>query len=117
MRETRGHGRRHDHHDYYLRHPVMTPDMIRQLPGQHALVIRGGYSPVVARLPMAWKDRTYKSARGDGTAPAAPASIPDPAEFTIEIPEPRTGGPDWDTEPDSVPGGMTLDDPARYPWQ
>jgi type IV secretory pathway TraG/TraD family ATPase VirD4 len=117
MRETRGHGRRHDHHDYYLRHPVMTPDMIRQLPGQHALGIRGGYSPVVARLPMAWKDRTYKSARRDGTAAAAPTSIPDPADFIAEIPEPRTGGPDGTTEPDAVPSGMTLDDPARYPWQ
>ena len=114
MRETRHHGRRHD---YYTRHPVMTPDMIRQLPGQRALVIRGGYSPVVARLPMAWNDRAYKNARRDGTAAAVPASIPDPADFTAEIPEPHTGGPDWNTEPDAIPSGMTSDDPARYPWQ
>ena len=118
MREPRtGHGRQPDRHDHYVRHPVMTPDMIRQLPGQHALVIRGGYSPVIARLPMAWKDRTYKSARRDGTAIAALASILEPADLTVKVPEPRTGGPDWDTEPDALPGGMTSDNPAHYPWQ
>ena len=70
MREVRaGHGRRHDHHDYYARHPVMTAEMIRQLPGQHALIIRGGMSPVVARLPMAWNDPAYKAARRSGTPP------------------------------------------------
>ena len=43
--------------DRHTRHPVMTPDMIRQLPAGYALVIRGGYAPVIARLPMCWKDR------------------------------------------------------------
>jgi type IV secretory pathway TraG/TraD family ATPase VirD4 len=41
--------------DRHSRHPVMTPEMIRQLPAGRALVIRGGYAPVIARLPMAWK--------------------------------------------------------------
>jgi hypothetical protein len=36
--------------------------MIRQLPAGHALVIRGGYSPVIARLPMVWKDPLYRHA-------------------------------------------------------
>ena len=49
-------------------HEVMAPDMIRQLPGQFALVVRGGLSPSVARLPMAWKDRLYKRARRQGWA-------------------------------------------------
>ena len=51
-------------------HDVMTPDMIRQLPAGHALVIRGSLSPVVARLAVAWKDRAYKAARRAGTATA-----------------------------------------------
>ena len=46
--------------DRHTRHPVMTPEMIRQLPAGRALVIRGGYAPVIARLPMAWKDPTYR---------------------------------------------------------
>ena len=46
MKETRtGLGRHHDHRDLYARHPVMTPEMIRQLPGQYALMVRGGMSP------------------------------------------------------------------------
>ena len=57
-------------------HDVMTADMIRQLPDGHALVLRGSLSPVIARLAVAWKDRTYKAARRAGTAtahlPAAP---------------------------------------------
>ncbi len=55
-------------------HDVMTPDMIRQLPAGHALVIRGGYAPVIARLGAAWKDRAYKAARRAGTAIAGHAA-------------------------------------------
>lgn len=51
------------YHDPYQRHPVMTPEMIRQLPARFALVIRGGMSPVVARLQMAWNDPAYKRAK------------------------------------------------------
>ena len=49
-------------------HDVMAPGMIRQLPGQFALVVRGGLSPAVARLPMAWKARLYRRARRQGWA-------------------------------------------------
>jgi len=52
----------------HTRHEVMTPDMIRQLPDRFALVLRGGLSPVVVRLPLAWKDRAYKRARRGGWA-------------------------------------------------
>ena len=37
--------------------------MIRQLPDRYALIIRGGMSPIIARLPMAWKDPAYRNAR------------------------------------------------------
>src|SRR6202034_696401 len=64
MKETRNvFGHHREHHDIYTRHPVMTPDMIRQLPARHALIVRGGMSPVIARLPMAWNDPAYKRAR------------------------------------------------------
>jgi type IV secretion system protein VirD4 len=36
---------------YRAWHEVATPDMIRQLPGGHALVIRGGCAPVITKLP------------------------------------------------------------------
>lgn len=67
--------------DHLSRHPVMDEDMIRELPAGHALVIRGsaaggGLAPVIARLPMAWKDRTYKRARRAGTAIAALTATP-----------------------------------------
>lgn len=55
-------GPHRDDPDYYSRHPVMTPEMIRQLPARRALVIRGGTSPVLARLQMGWKDPVYRAA-------------------------------------------------------
>jgi hypothetical protein len=57
--------------DHHSRHDVMTPDMIRQLPAGHALVVRGGLSPVVARLGAGWKDRRYRRAARAGWAIAA----------------------------------------------
>jgi type IV secretion system protein VirD4 len=95
-------------------HEVMTADMIRQLPDGHALILRASLSPVIARLAVAWKDRTYKAARRAGTAvahlPAGPVAAPPVPRPAITAPPPRrlAAVPDLDTEP----GG---DDPA-YPW-
>ena len=96
--------------DWTSRHPVMTPDMIRQLPAARALVIRGGCSPVVARLPMAWTDPAYRRARraGEATAVLAPAAEP-VAQLTgpgRPPPWPGTGEP----RPAGGPG-------PRYPWE
>ena len=55
--------------DHTTIHEVATPDMIRQLPAGFALVIRGGCSPVIARLPRAWKNPAYRRARRLGLAP------------------------------------------------
>ncbi len=77
----RGHEEGRDHRVW---HDVLTPGMIRQLPAWHALVIRGGVSPVIARLVAARKDSAYKHARRRGTAAAVliPAcSLPDPADL------------------------------------
>ena len=64
------------------RHPVATPDMIRQLPAGTALVIRGGNAPVIARLPRAWNNPAYRRARRRARPVAAPAPGPGPATTT-----------------------------------
>ena len=108
-------------HEGYSRHEVMTPDMIRQLPPRFALVLRGGLSPVVARLPMAWKDRAYKKARRAGwvvyQAPArlaAPLPQPElepmpPAPPATPEPEPAEVGAE---PPVTVPAADT----EQFPW-
>ena len=62
--------------DLKYRHPVMTPDMIRELPDGHALVVRLNNRPVIAQLPKAWDDPAYKQARQDGQAVATLAPAP-----------------------------------------
>ena len=61
----------------------MTPDMIRRLPDWLALVIRGGLAPVIARLPMAWKDRTYRQAARAGCAVATLTPAPVAASLVV----------------------------------
>ena len=75
--------------DHHTRHEVMTPDMIRQLPAGHALIVRSGYASVIARLGAAWKDRAYKTARRRGEAVAA-LTAADAASVPDETPDART---------------------------
>jgi type IV secretory pathway TraG/TraD family ATPase VirD4 len=107
----------------HTRHPVMTPEMIRQLPDGHALVIRGGMSPVIARLPMAWKDRTYKRARNArrdiaALAPVPATAVPDTIRRPIRAPRPMRPP----TPQDTAANGATIPPPApplddvQYPW-
>ncbi len=63
--------------DWHSRHYVITPDMIRQLPPGYALIVRGGRSPVIARLSLCWKDPLYRHARRTGLATARLARIDD----------------------------------------
>jgi type IV secretion system protein VirD4 len=118
MKETRtSPGRHHDRHDLYTRHAVMTPDMIRQLPARYALMVRGGMSPVIARLPMAWTDPTYKRARRAGHATAALTTVAELGTLADDAPGPRNPWRRHYTEPDVIPPTGTWDDPGRYPWQ
>jgi type IV secretory pathway TraG/TraD family ATPase VirD4 len=101
--------------EHHSRHEVMTPEMIRGLPDRFALVIRGGLSPVVVRLPVAWKDRTYRRARRAGTAVAdlsravyEPQSLPEPEPLQAE-PEPEA------RQPQPVPDDGTSGQP-EFPW-
>jgi type IV secretion system protein VirD4 len=103
--------------EWTSRHPVMTPDMIRQLPATRALVIRGGCSPVIARLRMAWKDPIYRRARATGQAIAALA----PAPQAERAPLPKR--PEARPRPSDEIGPATNRDTAhgfptttQYPW-
>jgi type IV secretion system protein VirD4 len=118
MKETRTiFGQHHDRHDLYARHAVMTPDMIRQLPARYALIVRGGMSPVIARLPMAWTDPLYKRTRRKGQT-AAVLTLATESRMPIEdVPGPRNSWPNHYTEPDVTPPAASWDDPDHYPWQ
>ena len=96
--------------DRHTRHPVMAPDMTRQLPAGYALVVRGGHAPVIAKLAMCWKDRTYRRARRAGQATAALIPVTERTPLIVPpqfLPDdtPGTGAP-----VDVTPKG------GRYPW-
>jgi len=110
--------------DLRFRHPIMSPEMIRQLPPAMALVIRLGQAPVIARLPMAWDNRAYKEALRAGRAVAVLTPAPPPS-----APSPGGHGPGgWDTPgPAGSPGPVLGGSPGgpqvpagvpaeRYPW-
>src|SRR5216683_1251913 len=118
MKETRTIlGQHHDRHDLFARHAVMTPDMIRQLPARYALIVRGGMSPVIARLPMAWTDPVYQRARRAGQTAAVLTSAAEPGALIEDVSGRRNQWPDRYTEPDAPPPSTSWDDPDRYPWQ
>ena len=71
-------------------HEILTGDMIRQLPMRRALIIRSGLAPVIATLPMVWRDPLYKQARRTATRP--PVAIPAPVRQPIPA-RPRTALP------------------------
>jgi type IV secretory pathway TraG/TraD family ATPase VirD4 len=102
----REHGQEH-----LTRHPVMTPDMIRSLPGLRALVIRGSMAPVVATLPMAWRDRRYRKARRRGEAIAILPAVPAVAEVRPLI------APPVDVPKASSNGHGHLADVLPGPWE
>jgi hypothetical protein len=57
---ARERGAEHD-----TRHPVMTEDMIRELPVRrdgtgYAFILRNGLAPVIGRPPVIWHTRRYK---------------------------------------------------------
>ena len=103
--------------EHHSRHEVMTPDMIRQMPARFALVVRGGLAPVVARLPMAWKDPAYKKARRGGWAVyQVPARLADPLPLPAAEPVRAPVTPPAQApapEPVTVPPAI---DSEQFPW-
>ena len=104
--------------EHHSRHEVMSPDMIRQLPARFALVLRGGLSPVVARLPMAWKDRAYKKARRGGWAVyRVPARLADPLPLPGLAPAAPPAAPEPGPEPvPEPPVTVPAADSEQFPW-
>ena len=97
--------------EHYTQHAVMTPAMIRSLPGKRALVVRGNRAPVVCKVRQVWSDRLHKRARHellpdtgkkDSAAALADAPVAPPAE---------------PAELASVPaGGASEADEREFPW-
>ncbi|HTP16749.1 MAG TPA: TraM recognition domain-containing protein, partial [Streptosporangiaceae bacterium] len=131
---------RERHGDAETRHDVLTADMIRRLPPGFGLIIRGGNSPVIAKLARGWREPDYRRARRHGraiadlTPAAAPLTLADtapaghPAAAAAERPlapvawlQPRRAA-DADAadglDPDGAPdGGKVPVGPApSYPW-
>jgi type IV secretion system protein VirD4 len=98
------------------RHPIMAAEMVRQLPDRCALVLRGGLSPVVARLPMVWKDPLYKRAMRAARRPAVqPAAVPAAIAAASRLALPAGPGP-AQAVPGLARGHVTAaDGPGREP--
>jgi type IV secretion system protein VirD4 len=62
--------------EHYTLQDIIDTATIRTLPRRYALIVRGGLSPVIAKLPVVWKDKLYKHAKRHGLdiAQIVPAS-------------------------------------------
>jgi type IV secretion system protein VirD4 len=94
-------------------HAVATPDMIRQLPMGFALVIRGGNSPVIARLPRAWNNPAYRRARRRHRAFPLPAARLEPETWTEPEPE---SVPEHDSCSEDLPPDWSTGTGQQFPW-
>ena len=106
-------------------HAVMTPAMIRSLPGKRALVIRDNLNPVICRVRQVWSDRLFKSLKGaplPGPAlrtvvaePAPPAAVPSPELAPASLPAAPEPVPAQVPELVPVPAGPADDGPLSWP--
>jgi hypothetical protein len=103
-------------HDSSSRHDVLSPDMIRMLPGGWALIIRGGLAPVVAKLPRAWKQGLYKRAARRGLAVARLTPAPIAGSQAVVPMTPLHIVPDVEAEPPGV-DGPDDDTGTDSPWR
>jgi hypothetical protein len=84
-------------------------------------VLRGGLAPVIARLPMAWKDPLYKSALRSGTAVATLAVVPARPALDIVttgqlVPPPSWGAPRAPAEDPRPRETVPAEPEHSYPW-
>jgi len=79
--------------EHYGRHPVMTEDMIRCLPKRHALVIRDGLSPVIARISQVWDNRLYKRLKREPLPDTRRPPVPPRAIVGTVVPPKPAPGP------------------------
>ncbi len=90
--------------DHATRHDVATPDMIRQLPAGFALVISGGYAPVIARLPRAWDNPAQRRAIQTQKSVVRRQELP----LSFRWPQPDI--------PEAVAAGLIPADSTSIPW-
>jgi hypothetical protein len=62
--------------------------MVRELPPGFGVLLRGALAPVIVKLPMGWRDKSYKRAKRRGAAIATWAVH----EAITSSPEPELGG-------------------------
>jgi len=128
-------------HEHDSRHPVMTADMIRQLPVRrdgtgYAFILRNGLLPVIGRPPVIWHGRwrkqllrvlTRQPAQPPAVLPQAPAgpddltwddTTPELAAALAQVPA-APAGHAWQAGHDE-PGARTQDQARRpraaRPW-
>jgi len=91
---------------HLTQHAVMTAAMIRRLPRIYALFVRADCSPVIAHVPVAWRDLRYRRAKFTGRAVAdvrpVAAAAPVPARPVGLAPWPAIQDPQ-DAQPALVP--------------
>ncbi len=94
---------------------VMTVAMLRQLPAQFMVVIRGACPPVVAKLARGWRHREYRRLVRIGRATA-----PVPAPLPLAPPQPPrpvlTLVPSWPGEEPDLPGNGSAPARRQYPF-
>jgi type IV secretion system protein VirD4 len=100
--------------EFDTRHPVMTEDMVRQLPARrdgtgYALIVRNGLSPVIGRPPVIWRDRAVRR-----MARRVPAAVVPGAELEAGVGRALPGSGSVDAiDAGWGPGGLTgLDGPG-----
>ena len=120
--------------EHHTRHPVMTEDMIRQLPVRrdgtgYAFILRNGLYPVIGRPPVIWHGRRRKQLGRVLTrrpvapplplpqAPAGPddlawdGTVPQPVPALVQAPA-AAAGPAWQTG-NGQPPAATPQQPRR----
>jgi type IV secretion system protein VirD4 len=67
-------------HDSHARHPIISTEMVRELPDGYALLISGNSAPVICKPPRVWRDPLYRrmKLRGQAVAELQPAPAPQP---------------------------------------
>jgi hypothetical protein len=72
-------------------HPILTPAMVRAIPRGYGLLIRGDLSPVIAHIPVVWRDPRYLWAliRGRSCVTLTPAAVRAPAAESATMPTAR----------------------------
>ena len=94
--------------EHCTQHAVMTPAMIRSLPGKRALVVRDNRSPVICKIRQVWSDRRHKQARHEPLPGTGQQAEPEKAPVVPMAGAPQLPPP----EPPEPPG-----DGEEFPWR